>query len=94
MAMDEISRIPASERPTHPRAQELFLMLHYVFWGTTMPPAAHDIMSKAITQLYNTLHTASDEGDDLELDWLYIDAKAVTSLAKRLKWWLDEGKTV
>lgn len=91
--MDEISRLPASEQPTGPRAKELFLMIHYVFWGTTMPPAAHDVLHRLLIDLYQRLKTLSDKGKALDLDWAYPDPKTTAAIVPRLKWWIDEGKT-
>lgn len=92
--MEEISRLPESEQSTSPRAKELFLMMHYVFWGTTMPPAAHDVLHRLLIHLHDRLKALSDKGEALDLDWAYADPETTNAIVPRLKWWIDEGKTV
>ena len=69
-------------------------MLQYVYWGTTMPPAAHEALRKQIQIVYDLAIRASDEGEPIVLDWFYMDAKTVRTILPRLRFWLDEGPSV
>ena len=69
-------------------------MLQYAYWGTTMPPAAHDALRKQIRTVYDMAANALDKGGALDLEWFYMDAKAVRAIVPKLKFWLDEGPSV
>ncbi|KDQ18535.1 hypothetical protein BOTBODRAFT_185105 [Botryobasidium botryosum FD-172 SS1] len=93
MALDELSKIPSSVRADDPRAKDLFLMLHYVYWGTTMPPAANAILEEQLSGLYSSVKQAAKKGEALERDWLYVDHKTAESVVPKLKFWIKKGKT-
>ncbi|KDQ18534.1 hypothetical protein BOTBODRAFT_28921 [Botryobasidium botryosum FD-172 SS1] len=91
--LDELSKIPSTARPKNSRAKDLLLMLHYVYWGTTMPPAANAILEEQLNALYESVKQVVEKGEALERDWLYVDAKTVESLIPKLKFWIEKGKT-
>lgn len=92
-ALSDLSAIPDSEHTSHPEALDLLLMLHYVYWGTTMPPAAYRVLERILAHVCDIVGEASTNGDAVDLEWLYIEPKTTQEIAKKLDWWKGEGKT-
>lgn len=95
-ALDKLSKLPGPSRATstEPRALELLLMLHYVFWGTTMPSAAQSTLDEIVKEVYRTVSAAAEKDEAFVMDWLYVEKSTVKLVLPSLKWWLGEGKTV
>lgn len=96
VALDRLSQTPGDQRSksTDPRALELLLMLHYTFWGTTMPPAAVKTLDAIVEEVYDIVSKAAKASEALNLAWIYIEPETVKAMEPSLKWWTTEGKSV
>lgn len=77
-----------------PRALDILLMLHYTFWGTTMPPAAAKVLDRIVEKAHNVIAKAAKADEALNLDWIYIEPETVKAMEPSLKWWTTAGRTV
>lgn len=95
-AVEKISQVSAPKRADSkdPLVLELLLMLHYVYWGTTMPPAARRTLDRIVKETYQEVLKLTEAGEDMDLPWLHIDHRTLKSMIPALKWWTNEAKTV
>jgi hypothetical protein len=91
--LSELSTIPTSQHKSNARALDLLLTLHYVYWGTTMPPYVHGILEKTLDRVCDMVKNAVNQGEAVDLKWLYVEPKTVREMDRRLTWWKQEGKT-
>lgn len=69
-------------------------MLHYVYWGTTMPPAAQKTLDRIVKEVYQDFLRATEANEALNMDWVFVEKSSVKAVLEKLKWWMGEGKTV
>lgn len=95
-ALDKLSKTPGDPKAksADPRALELLLMLHYTYWGTTMPPAAAKVLDEIVQEVHGSVSDASKTGTALNLGWIYSEPETVKAMEPTLKWWMGAGKTV
>lgn len=91
--IQELSRMSSSDGSTNPRARDLLVMLHYVYWGTVVPPSATATLDAQVRRLCEKLETAHKEGG-LDEAWIYIDKETVTAMIPKMKWWRDSARAV
>lgn len=92
-ALEELSHVDISKHKTDPSALNLLVMLHYLYWGTVMPPSAHDTMMAMMQTVSDALEAAEVKGAPLDRAWMYMGAQSVKPVLEKLQWWLGEGKT-
>ena len=68
-------------------------MLHFLYWGTVVPPLARRIMDEVLDRVHKQLRIAQDRDAALDLGWLYVEPKTGRALLERLEWWQNDGKT-
>lgn len=77
-----------------PEALRLLLMLHYTFWGTTMPPSAMKTLDTIVKEVHGIVSKAAGVNETVNLDWIYIGPETVKGIEPSLSWWMAAGKTV
>lgn len=69
-------------------------MMHYMFWGTLMPPRARKTMDDLVDEIHQMVSKAAQAGEPLDFPWLYVEPKTVKAMVPILTWWTGPGKTV
>lgn len=68
-------------------------MLHYLYWGSVMPPSAYTTMVSVTHKVSTAVSQALDANSALDLGWLHVEPKTLRGIAPRLRWWLEHGST-
>jgi hypothetical protein len=90
-------------------ARALLLMLHYAYFGTVMPPRAHEarppspllryelirsqVLLATMRAVEAELATAVGAGAPLRRACVYMAAAALPPVLARVRWWLGPGQT-
>lgn len=95
-ALDELSLLEPENKN---RADQLCLMLYYMYVALIMPPAAHEVMMESIQSTTNMLRagiatasTSPGVTTVIHSEWLHVDIETAKKALASLEWWLGKRR--
>lgn len=92
-AVDELSQYHKKDHLTNERTRNLLVMLDYVYWGTVMPPTAHNVLMSMIQTIADVLSESIKQETPVQKSWIHLDINFVPPVLEILQWWLGEGQS-